>query len=129
MTTSLTLVFALQLVVFLPNVAYASMELFSLSLCMYVCVHARCSHPTGILNLLEDKKRNGFSLGEKPESVDDTMGGVLQTAFIVSYMILSPVFGYLGDRYSRKMIISFGILIWAAFTLIGSFSLVTFCCY
>lgn len=39
-------------------------------------------------------------------------------------MILSPLFGYLGDRYTRKYIITVGILIWSAFTLTGSFSVV-----
>ncbi len=53
------------------------------------------------------------------------MGGLLQTAFIVSYMLLSPFFGYLGDRHSRKYIISVGISLWSLFTLAGSFSVVS----
>ena len=31
--------------------------------------------------------------------------GLLQTAFVVCYMIFAPVFGYLGDRYSRKWLL------------------------
>lgn len=72
----------------------------------------------GILTDLEDPTRNGFH----NENVDDALGGLLQTAFIVSYMLLSPVFGYLGDRYTRKYIIAVGILLWSSFTLLGSFS-------
>ena len=34
--------------------------------------------------------------------ISDAEGGLLQTAFIVSYMVFAPVFGYLGDRHSRK---------------------------
>ena len=56
------------------------------------------------------------------------MNGLLQTAFIVSYMLFSPVFGYLGDRFTRKYIISGGILAWAACTLLGSFSVVSVHC-
>ena len=57
--------------------------------------------------------------------MDDTEAGFLQTAFIVSYMILSPLFGYLGDRYTRKYIMTLGILLWSAFTLTGSFAVVS----
>ena len=35
--------------------------------------------------------------------------GLLQTAFVVCYMLFAPVFGYLGDRYSRKLILGVGI--------------------
>ena len=75
----------------------------------------------GILTLLENKDRNGFH----HEKVTDLKGGLLQTAFICSYMLLSPIFGYLGDRYKRKRIISFGIVFWSLFTLAGSFSIVS----
>ena len=78
----------------------------------------------GILTELENKTRNGFSLDHHEEAIGDGLGGLLQTAFIVSYMLLSPLFGYLGDRYTRKYIITVGILIWSAFTLTGSFSVV-----
>ena len=78
----------------------------------------------GILTELENKTRNGFSIDHHEEAIGDGLGGLLQTAFIVSYMILSPLFGYLGDRYTRKYIITVGILIWSAFTLTGSFSVV-----
>jgi len=47
--------------------------------------------------------------------------GLLQTAFVVCYMLFAPVFGYLGDRYSRKLILGVGISFWSLATLIGSF--------
>ena len=47
--------------------------------------------------------------------------GLLQTAFVVCYMIFAPVFGYLGDRYSRKWLLAVGISFWSLSTLIGSF--------
>jgi len=47
--------------------------------------------------------------------------GLLQTAFVVCYMMFAPVFGYLGDRYSRKWLLAIGISFWSLSTLIGSF--------
>ncbi|KAL3856420.1 hypothetical protein ACJMK2_011184 [Sinanodonta woodiana] len=47
--------------------------------------------------------------------------GLLQTIFIATYMVFSPIFGYLGDRYVRKYIMTGGILFWTVVTLAGSF--------
>ncbi|OQR66258.1 protein spinster1-like [Tropilaelaps mercedesae] len=35
-------------------------------------------------------------------------------------MIFAPVFGYLGDRYSRKILMAGGVLFWSITTLLGS---------
>ncbi|XP_037077335.1 protein spinster-like isoform X2 [Pollicipes pollicipes] len=53
--------------------------------------------------------------------VNDSMAGLLQTVFIISYMIFAPLFGFLGDRYSRKWIMALGVFIWSLTTLLGSF--------
>lgn len=53
-------------------------------------------------------------------NLDDKKSGLLQTAFIVCYMITAPLFGYLGDRFSRKFILFFGILFWTITTFLGS---------
>ncbi|XP_013775801.1 protein spinster homolog 1-like isoform X2 [Limulus polyphemus] len=53
--------------------------------------------------------------------LDNSEAGLLQTVFIVSYMIMAPIFGYLGDRYSRKLIMGCGVLFWSLTTLLGSF--------
>lgn len=58
---------------------------------------------------------------QKFYKLGNTEAGLLQTSFIVSYMIMAPIFGYLGDRYSRKLIIAFGVSFWSITTLIGSF--------
>ncbi|XP_076755283.1 lysolipid transporter protein spinster isoform X3 [Xylocopa sonorina] len=47
--------------------------------------------------------------------------GLLQTAFILSYMIFAPLFGYLGDRYNRKIIMSGGVFLWCLTTFVGSY--------
>ncbi|KAL0993650.1 hypothetical protein UPYG_G00111090 [Umbra pygmaea] len=54
--------------------------------------------------------------------IDDGNSGLLQTVFICSYMFLAPVFGYLGDRYNRKLIMSVGISFWSLVTLASSFT-------
>lgn len=64
----------------------------------------------GVLKDIQDE----FQIG-------DDEGGLLQTAFVLSYMICAPIFGYLGDRYSRKWIMALGVLLWSTTTLLGSF--------
>uniref|UniRef100_A0A671W3Z7 Protein spinster homolog 1 n=1 Tax=Sparus aurata TaxID=8175 RepID=A0A671W3Z7_SPAAU len=54
--------------------------------------------------------------------IDDGKSGLLQTVFICSYMFLAPVFGYLGDRYNRKIIMSVGISFWSLVTLASSYT-------
>ncbi|CAE1177147.1 SPNS [Acanthosepion pharaonis] len=54
-------------------------------------------------------------------SLDNKESGLLQTAFILSYMAFSPIFGYLGDRFNRKYLMAMGILFWSCVTFAGSF--------
>lgn len=42
--------------------------------------------------------------------------------FISSYMVLAPIFGYLGDRYNRKHLMCVGITFWSIVTLGSSFT-------
>ncbi|XP_072273398.1 protein spinster homolog 1 [Pyxicephalus adspersus] len=58
---------------------------------------------------------------ESAFQIKDSQSGLVQTVFIVSYMMLAPVFGYLGDRYNRKYIMCFGISFWSIVTLCSSF--------
>ncbi|XP_069973110.1 protein spinster isoform X1 [Penaeus vannamei] len=51
----------------------------------------------------------------------ESQSGLLQTAFVLVYMIMAPVFGYLGDRFSRKYLMAVGIFFWCLATLVGSF--------
>ena len=53
--------------------------------------------------------------------INNAEDGLLQTSFISFYMIFSPIFGYLGDRYMRKAIMGCGIMFWSIVTLAGSF--------
>ena len=58
---------------------------------------------------------------KKDFNANNAMMGLLQTAFIASFMVFAPLFGYLGDRYSRKAIMAAGVFLWSIFTLLGSF--------
>lgn len=51
--------------------------------------------------------------GERDPNVGAKMGS-LMTAFMVSYMLFSPVFGWLADRMSRWLLIGIGVLVWTA---------------
>uniref|UniRef100_A0A7N6BMX1 Major facilitator superfamily (MFS) profile domain-containing protein n=1 Tax=Anabas testudineus TaxID=64144 RepID=A0A7N6BMX1_ANATE len=42
----------------------------------------------------------------------DSTAGLLQTVFICSFLLLAPLFGYLGDRYNRKYIMIGGLSVW-----------------
>lgn len=50
-------------------------------------------------------------------SLADAQFGLLTSVFLWSYGILSPFGGYVADRYSRKRVIVFSVLIWSAVTL------------
>lgn len=58
---------------------------------------------------------------EKEFDMNDIEGGLLQTTFVISYMIFAPLFGYLGDRYSRRWIMILGVALWSGTTFLGSF--------
>ncbi|CAI4230868.1 unnamed protein product [Auanema sp. JU1783] len=51
--------------------------------------------------------------------INDTLAGLIQTVFLVFFVIASPICGYLGDRYNRKWVICVGMSIWVA-AVIGS---------
>jgi MFS family permease len=48
--------------------------------------------------------------------------GRVATAFMVGYFITAPFFGYLGDRFSRKWLIAFGIFVWSLGTVLTGYA-------
>ncbi|MDB4940664.1 MAG: Permease of the major facilitator superfamily [Labilithrix sp.] len=48
--------------------------------------------------------------------LDNLMGGLLATVFLVGYFATAPIFGSLGDRTSRKWLIAGGVIVWSAAT-------------
>ncbi|XP_062448554.1 protein spinster homolog 3-like [Rhea pennata] len=58
---------------------------------------------------------------QKYFELSDGDAGLLQTVFILCYMLAAPFFGYLGDRHDRKIILGAGIFLWSGVTLGSSF--------
>ncbi|NXY49985.1 SPNS3 protein, partial [Ceuthmochares aereus] len=54
-------------------------------------------------------------------NLSDGDTGLLHTVFILCYMVSAPIFGYLSDRYNRKIILGAGIFFWSGVTLGSSF--------
>jgi MFS family permease len=50
-------------------------------------------------------------------SLSNFEGGLLATIFLLGYFVTSPLFGVLGDRVSRKRLITFGVLTWSLATV------------
>lgn len=55
--------------------------------------------------------------------VDDGEVGRVNTIFMIGYFVTSPVFGYLGDRASRKWLIAAGIFVWSLGTVLTGFAM------
>ena len=62
---------------------------------------------------------------------NDADMGRLATAFMLGYFITSPIFGYLGDRISRKKLMAIGIIGWSLGTCLTGvaqiYSFMIFC--
>ncbi len=59
---------------------------------------------------------------QKEFGLDNNQAGWLGTAFMIGYFLTSPVFGWLGDRCSRKWLIAAGIFIWSVGTALTGFA-------
>lgn len=86
--------------------------LFTISLFNYI---DRWSVAAIINDLQAPPRKGGFGL-------TDLEGGLVTSVFIVTYMILSPIFGYFGDRVPRIPLLFCGIIGWSAAGLFASFS-------
>jgi MFS family permease len=59
---------------------------------------------------------------QKDLGIDYDQAGWLGTAFMIGYFVTSPVFGWLGDRCSRKWLIAVGIFVWSLGTILTGFA-------
>lgn len=59
---------------------------------------------------------------QKDLQLSDGQVGRIVTAFMIGYFVTSPLFGYLGDRSSRKWLIAGGIFIWSLGTVLTGFA-------
>jgi len=74
-----------------------------------------------ILAAVEPEIRRSFFRPDDPEAMAKT--GALATAFLVSYMITAPVFGWLADRVSRWWLIGIGVAVWSLASAGSGFAL------
>ncbi len=56
-------------------------------------------------------------------ALSDAEGGLLQSAFILSYALVSPLAGWLGDRWARLRLAAAGVLVWSAATVASGLAL------
>ncbi len=64
-----------------------------------------------ILVAVEPNIRAAFFAKDDPNAMGAT--GLLATAFLVSYMVSAPIFGYLADRMSRWLLIGVAVGLWS----------------
>jgi len=50
---------------------------------------------------------------QKDLRISDTLMGWTATAFLITYMILAPIFGFFADRVSRWLLIAIGVSLWS----------------
>jgi MFS family permease len=53
------------------------------------------------------------SFAARGENISSQQMGYLAPAFLVSYMVGAPIFGWLGDRSSRWRLIALGVVLWS----------------
>ncbi|CAJ0588780.1 unnamed protein product [Cylicocyclus nassatus] len=54
-------------------------------------------------------------------SMNDAQAGLLQTAYMVFFMLVSPVWGFYGDRYNRKHLMTGSLILWTCTVLLSTF--------
>jgi len=81
-----------------------------------------------VLAAVEPKIQKEFFPNNPPNA--EFWMGTLATAFMVTYMVTAPIFGWLADRMSRWVIVGLSVLIWSLATggsglaaIIGGFAL------
>jgi MFS family permease len=78
------------------------------------------------MNLLNYVDRYSFFAAgthiQEALAIDDKWFGVLGVSFMIVYTIVSPVMGWMGDRYSRKMLLAGGVGLWSLATVGTAFS-------
>ena len=84
------------------------------ALALLLALNTLCYLDRYILAAVEPEIRHAFFAPDDPDAMAKT--GALATAFLVSYMILAPLFGWLADKHSRWAIIGAGAAVWSLAT-------------
>lgn len=64
-----------------------------------------------VLAAVEPEVRKAFFDPGDPDAMAKT--GSLATAFLLSYMITAPIFGWLADRFSRWILVGISVILWS----------------
>ncbi len=82
-----------------------------------------------VLSAVEPNISQTFFPGAETPAVLAKMG-LLSTAFILSYMVAAPLFGWLADRTSRWLLVGISVLLWSCATagsgFAGTFTILLF---
>ncbi len=81
-----------------------------LSLILLLCINLVNYIDRYVLAAVEPLIAKDVLAADDPNS--QSKMGLLATAFMVSYMLTAPVFGWLGDRFKRWGLIGIGVLLW-----------------
>ncbi len=92
---------------FFSSPIFALVVLFSMNLLNYIDRYVFFSAGPQIM------KELGYS---------DAQFGTLAVSFMVVYTLVSPMVGYLGDRYNRKHLLAFGVGLWSVATVGTAFA-------
>jgi MFS family permease len=65
-----------------------------------------------VLAAVEPEIRRELLSAAEPEQAMFKMG-LLSTAFLFSYMLTAPLFGWLADRFSRWLLVGLGVIVWS----------------
>jgi len=97
----------------LPGAAIALVLLLAINLFNYVDRQVLAGvEPEIADSLFGPVNPNDPNAAAKTTAIMDRMGW-LSTAFLVTYMLTAPVFGWLSERYSRWLLIAVGVSLWS----------------
>src|SRR5438105_4187626 len=80
------------------------------ALALLLCINLFCYLDRYILASIVPAIKAEFLAGD-PNA--NSKAGLLTTAFLVSYMLTAPIFGWMADRFSRWLIIGISVALWS----------------
>ena len=84
------------------------------TLILLICINLFNYIDRQVLAAVEPDIRRDLLLSNDPNDPNaKAKMGLLSTAFLITYMTLSPVFGILAERFSRWWIIGIGVTLWS----------------
>ena len=87
----------------------------TLALTLLVCINLFNYIDRQVLAAVEPEIRRELLVDAAGKELDTAKywTGWFATAFLVSYMLLAPLFGMMADRFSRWGLVGFGVVLWS----------------